>query len=199
MLCNRKTWQVREKRSFSARAMEAALPTNSLCYYEVKHSGNNPEANRLKESRAEQVVKQYLHFYRINNFKHSMKTKGQRSRKTTKIYSPFPSHLLNHLRHPEFQKSRWKYICKKKKVISTTFWLATYFRKKHNICIYITYIILEHDKVINRHSKSHYRWYVIITCTKGDLSVSFSWESLVTGITTLKDLLRTIKKYKCSP
>lgn len=93
-------------------AIEVTFSTNSLCYYEVKHSGDNPEAKRLKESRAEQVVEQYLHFHRINNFKHSSKIKGQRPYETTKIHPPCTSHILSYMRHPE-KKTPWEYICER--------------------------------------------------------------------------------------
>ena len=41
---------------------------------------------RLKKSRHQQVVEQYLHFHRIDNFKHSGKMKGCRSKKSFGIF-----------------------------------------------------------------------------------------------------------------
>jgi hypothetical protein len=87
---------VREERAFSARAIEVTFSINILGYYEVRLSGNNPEANRLKENRAKQVVEQYLHFHRINDFKHSSQIQGQRPSETTTIHFHCPSHLLSH-------------------------------------------------------------------------------------------------------
>lgn len=50
MLCNSKTWQAVEEKAFSAMAIEVTFfKKKSLGYYHVKHSGNNPAANRVKE------------------------------------------------------------------------------------------------------------------------------------------------------
>lgn len=51
MFCNSKTWQVLEKKAFSAMALEDTFSKKkkSPGYYQVKHSGNNPAANQIKE------------------------------------------------------------------------------------------------------------------------------------------------------
>lgn len=49
MLCNSKTWHVVEERAFSAMVIEVTFSKKSLGYYQVKHSGNNPAANQIKE------------------------------------------------------------------------------------------------------------------------------------------------------
>ena len=60
-------------------ATEVTFSKKSLGYYQVKHCGDNPAANQIKEKQNKQVVEQYLHFHRINNFKHPGKMKGQRT------------------------------------------------------------------------------------------------------------------------
>ena len=92
MFCNSKTWQILEKKAFSAMALEATFSKKKKKKKRVQVIIKwstvviTQQQIRLKKSRHQQVVEQYLHFHRIDNFKHSGKMKGCRSKKSFGIF-----------------------------------------------------------------------------------------------------------------